>query len=535
MDPLIRSLLRPDGYPHPVDQRGVQLAETHISWVLLTGPYAYKLKKPVNFGFVNFSTLELRKHFCEEELRLNRRLSNELYCGVQPVFGPRERASFNGDGEPIEYAVVMRQFPQEALLPAVLSREELTATHIDRLVRDLVQFQGTAAVASAEMPYGSPDAVRAPVLGNFAALEGTATDPTNATRYKSIADLRAWADAEFARLSERGFWEARQQAGRVRECHGDLHLGNMVLLRRMDSSCDEGGDLDSIHVFDCLEFNPGLRWIDVLSEMAFLVMDLQERTRRDFALRVLNRWLEATGDYPGLHGWRWYFVYRAMVRAKVAALRLRQADLAQDERHAKLAELTGYLRLAERWTGPRPRAIVITHGLSGSGKSVVSERLTEAVGMVRVRSDVERKRLFGESPEALYAPVTTDRLYDHLATRSVPAILAAGFPAVVDASFLQARHREQLRNLAAAEQLPFVLLDVRAPIDELRRRLVARQSARSDPSDATVAVMEHQLESREPLSDAELGIAIQVDTHHTDWWEKLSADLARREATLGAT
>jgi len=166
---LVTSLLRPEAYPHPVQR--VELLETHISWVFLTGPYAYKLKKPVDFGFLDFSTPQRRELFCHEELRLNRRLSGDLYCDVVPLHGPPERAAFCGDGPVIDHAVRMRQFPQPALLPAVLQRGELADGLIDRFADDLARFQAEAAVAPATGPHGSPEAVREPVLANFAALE----------------------------------------------------------------------------------------------------------------------------------------------------------------------------------------------------------------------------------------------------------------------------------------------------------------------------------------------------------------------------
>jgi aminoglycoside phosphotransferase family enzyme/predicted kinase len=512
MPPLIHRLLRPEAYPHPVDR--LDLLETHISWVILTGPFAYKLKKPVDFGFVNFTTLDLRERFCHEELRLNRRTAADLYLDVQPVFGPVDAASFVGEGEPIEFAVRMRQFPQDALLPNVLARRELRPEHLDQFAVELARFQRDAAVADESQPFGKPDAVRAPIAGNFAVLDQL-TDQADV-----VARLRDWSAAEFAKLSDT--FAARKQAGRVREGHGDLHLGNMVLLH------------DAVQAFDCLEFNDGLRWIDVVSEIAFLVMDLQERGRADLAFCVLNRWLEQTGDYAGLVTWRWYFVYRALVRAKVATLRLRQPDLSDDERAHHKRELANYLALAERWTQPRPAAVLLTHGVSGSGKSVVSARLCEECGAIRLRSDVERKRLFGQwgdpvaSPLSgeLYAPAVTQQVYRDRLASLVPAVLAGGFPVVIDATGLCRWQRDLFRDLAAQHAVPFVLLDVQADEATLRDRIRQRQTAGHDPSDADTHVLEMQLRTREPLGDDERVGAIVVRTDQEDWWPALHSQLA---------
>ncbi|HUQ72341.1 MAG TPA: AAA family ATPase [Planctomycetaceae bacterium] len=520
MDPLIRSLMRPEAYPHPVER--LELLETHISWVILTGPYAYKLKKPVDFGFVNFTTLERRERFCHEELRLNGRMAPDLYRAVVPVFGPREAATLVGDGEPVEYAVQMQQFPHSALLPAALEEGRLQPEHLDRFAVELARFQRTAAVADGTQPFGDPDAVRAPIDGNFAVLT------TLSEQAAAVRRLQDWSAAEFERL--RPVFVARKQSGRVREGHGDLHLGNMVLLNGV------------VQAFDGLEFNASLRWIDVVSEVAFLVMDLQERGRPDLGARVLNHWLEETGDYAGLATWRWYFVYRALVRAKVAALRLKQPELSADDATQQHAEMANYLALAERWTQPRPTAVLITHGVSGTGKSVVSERICERFGAVRMRSDIERKRLFGQWGDpvgppltgSLYAESATDRVYRERLSGLVPHVLAAGFPVIVDATFLRRELRDVFAELAARLKVPFVILDVRADLAVLRSRLLARQQVGDDPSDADACVLDQQLQTCEPLTEAERRQAIEVRTDRAGWWNALASELVSRSGLPGA-
>ena len=308
MNPLVRALLDPAAYDHPV--AAVELIETHISWIFLTGHFAYKLKKPVNLGFVDFSTPELRRRCCEEELRLNRRLAADLYLGLRDLHGPPERAHLGGEGPVIEALVQMRQFQQRDLLPEALSRGRVKPEQIDRLADDLAHFHAGAAQASPADPWGTPERVLEPALANLETLAQLGRFPPDGEA------MTGWTRQELRRLQP--LLEARRERGRIRECHGDLHLGNMALQE------------ERIRVFDCLEFSPPLRWIDPISDLAFLVMDLQQRCHGELALQLLNRWLETGGDHGSLPLLPWYLAYRALVRAKVTALRLQQSNLAPE-------------------------------------------------------------------------------------------------------------------------------------------------------------------------------------------------------------
>ena len=354
MDPMIAALLRAEAYSHPVET--IQLLQTHLSWVLLTGRYAYKLKKPVNLGFVDFSSQTLRRWFCQEELRLNRRLAPDLYLDLVTIHGPPEQASFHGTGPPIEVAVRMRQFPQQALISELLKAGDgdLVPAHFDRLADDLAAFHASAATATAAVPFGDPDMVLLPAQANLDVLEAQGAE-SQGVDPNALLKLRLWTESEHSRL--RNIYIQRKRDGRIRECHGDLHLGNMALR------------LDRIEVFDCLEFNPSLRWIDVISDMAFLAMDLQCRGRPDLATRVLNRWLERSGDGAGLHTWRWYLVYRALVRAKVAVLSRADPDLPIHHRQHLEKLIASYITVAQEATKTSRPTLLITHGVSGSGKT----------------------------------------------------------------------------------------------------------------------------------------------------------------------
>lgn len=511
MDPMIAALLRPAAYDHQVGT--IDLIETHISWVLLSGPYAYKLKKPVALGFVDFSTPERRRWFCEEELRLNRRLAPELYIGLRNVHGPPERAALWGTGPPIEVAVQMHQFPQEELLPAVLERGDLTTTQLDQLAETLVHFHRAAAVAGEDQqPYGSSEAVQTPAFANLDVLQaGAHQDPaTEAGEAERLHRLRRWSEAEAERLGP--FFTVRRSGGWIRECHGDLHLGNMVLHR------------GRIEVFDCLEFSPALRWIDPISDMAFLVMDLGQRGCTEAAHRVLNLWLEGSGDYAGLPGWRWYLVYRALVRAKVTSLRLRQGALDAEEQKGLQRARASYLAWAEATIHPQAAALVITHGVSGSGKTHLARRLCGRLAWIHLRSDVERLRLFGRwgpTPESTgpapplggdpYQEDVTEHLYGTRLVACAEAVLSAGLSLIVDATFLKHHQRRRMAELAARLGVGFAILDCRCSPDQARRRIRERQRKGIDASEADESVLESQLLKREPLAAGEEPVTITVE------------------------
>jgi aminoglycoside phosphotransferase family enzyme/gluconate kinase len=498
--PLIRALLEPERYDHPVER--VELVETHISWVLLAGDYAYKIKKPVDLGFLDFSTLPRRRHFCEEELRLNRRLAPQIYLGVVLVTGTPDDPRIGGAGEPIEYAVKMRRFAQEAQLDRVLARGELKPAHIDALADELARFHGEIAVAGRGTPFGEPDAVYAPMHENFEQIRPR----VDAALHAPLARLEQWTQAAHKRLMS--VLATRKRDGFIRECHGDAHLANMALL-------DSG-----VVLFDCLEFNENLRWIDVMSELAFAVMDLDDRGRPDLGWRLLNRYLEQTGDYAGLKVLRFYQVYRALVRAKVAAIRLSQPGLSPDERAHALDDYQGYVELSERYTQARATPLLITHGVSGSGKSTVAQMLIETYGAVRVRSDVERKRLAGLHPMArsesaidagLYTADLSRQTYARLGELA-RAVIDAGLPAIADATFLKHAQRDAMRTLAASLGVPFVILDTTAPDAVLRARVKIRRELGHDVSEATATVLERQLATREPLDAEEQRRSVRIET-----------------------
>jgi uncharacterized protein len=475
------------------DVHDVTLIETHISYVLLTGRHAYKIKKAVDFGFLNFTTLSARRFFCEEELRLNRRLAPDIYVSVVSITGSVEAPEIDGDGPVLEYAVKMRQFDQDGLLSRVIARGALTPSLIDALAAEVASFHERTSAAGADAPFGRPDDILQPALQNFEQMLARVGDARDRSDLQALLE---WTRREHAALIPR--FVTRRRDGFVRECHGDLHLGNIALI--------DGATT----LFDCIEFNESMRWTDVMSDVAFLVMDLCDRNRPDLAARFLTAYLEVTGDYEGLGVLRFYVAYRALVRAKVACLRLGQ-DGAGEERDRSLAEYHTYVNLALRETARHEPAIAITYGVTGSGKTTESQALVESIAAVRVRSDVERKRLHGLAPgersgsavgEGLYAADATRQTYERLALVA-RIIAAAGYVAIVDAAFLKRWQRDLLRNVATDLKVPFVILDCSAPADVLRERVARRLEQGRDASEATLDVLAHQLSTADPLTEEE--------------------------------
>lgn len=498
----ISAMLRADAYPHAVEP--IELRETHISWVLLTGEYAYKIKKPVDFGFLDFSTLEKRRFFCAEEVRLNRRLAPDLYLDVVPVCGDPATPRIDGQGEILEYAVRMRQFDPHQEFDELLQSGQLTLLHMDATAKVLAGFHADIRVAGANTCYGEPAAILEPVQENFDQISPQLSRQIhNAESREQFEFLHAWSCSWFEQLH--AVFVTRKASGHVRECHGDLHLRNIVYWQ------------DKIIPFDCIEFNANLRWIDIMSELAFLLMDLDDHQRQDLAQRLLDSYLQITGDYDGLQVLRFYQVYRAMVRAKVASLRL-----AQLPKFDKVAaqELVNYLQLAYRYTPhPQPK-LLITHGLSGSGKTYVTQQLLEKSAIIRLRSDVERKRLHGLATQAqthsgiaqgIYSHQASELTYQHLLATTA-RLLSWGFNVVVDGAFLHQHQRAQFQALAQQAVIPFRILHCEAPIELQKLRLLARAQQANDASEANTTVLQQQLQTHEPLSDQEQHVCFSMDT-----------------------
>lgn len=478
----------------------VQHLETHLSHLLLTPAHAYKLKKPLHLPFADFRTLAARRHFCAEELRLNQRLAPALYLDMLPVLGsarhPRLGTAQEADAA-IDWVLRMRRFPAGSELDALVRAGALAPAELDAFAERLARFHAQAPGAPTDSNWGTAARVAKAIADVLDTLAPLLDGPGRA----GLAALRGWFDARQPALA--GHWAARRAAGHVRECHGDLHLGNVV---RIDGA---------ITAFDCLEFSPALRWIDTLADTGFLTMDLHAHGRGDLAWRFLDAYLAVSGDYAGLAVLRPYEVYRALVRAMAARLRAAQG--------AAVARGPDYLACAERLAAPllSPR-LLITHGLSGSGKSTVAAALLQQ-GAVRLRSDVERKRLHGLAPLAdsaaqgldIYTREASARTFGHLAQQA-RAVLQAGYPVIVDAAFLRRGERYAFHALARELGLPFAILHCHAALGQLRERLRQRRAAGTDPSEADLAVLARQQDQAEPLAPEEQAHTLDLATDQ-DW------------------
>lgn len=515
------SQLNPDCVAHETSQW--QVMQTHISWVILTGPFAYKIKKPVRFEFVDYQSLQQRRHFCELELEFNRRFCPELYLDCVPIIYFDENilidpiahgVAFTHD-QVMEYAVKMRQFSQKEIVGRHLSARDQPVMETRRLA---AQFGADLCYCHAKLPTLAADRCDWYVSGvehdseeNFHYFQSN-TQSTSSHRASlapsttwldRITELHVWSQTHLAKI--RSSLAARARSGHVRQCHGDLHLQNIVLWQGKWAA------------FDGIEFNDRFQWIDVFSESAFTAMDLQAYGRADLRAVFLSEYLDATGEYHDLDVLRFFLVYRAMVRAKIGHLKgvscgsLSEAELSLVETSVEpcdtsaefqaLPEWQRYLLVAERLAfGSRPK-LIIMHGLSGSGKSTVAQSLVADFRGLRVRSDRVRQLVSnGADSKSRYTTSSRDQVYDELALIA-DDILRAGFTAIIDATFLQQRHRNQMASLAERHQVPFFIARCSASLAELERRIRQRTS---DLSEATLSVLHQQVQEQEPLSSEEL-------------------------------
>lgn len=494
MQAITRDALLAAAFPHAVEE--VRVCETHLSFVVLTGDIAYKLKKALKLDFIDASTLDRRHALCEEELRINRRFASEIYMDVVPIGMIGNRLVFEAPGTPAEYAVKMRQFDTREEMQALLRANALTADDLATLGECIASIHASAVVLRDANSSGTASFLRN-ARENLASISARAAI-IDAER--QIGQLNDWT--EQALENALGELLAREADGFVRECHGDLHTGNIVRWN---------GQLTA---FDAIEFDVALRFTDVLSDAGFLFMDLIAKDHAALAFVYLNRYLECSGDYAGLSLLPGYCVYRALVRAKVELISHQQRP---NEAHADAAR--GFIECADRFASKRRSRLILMHGASGSGKSWLSAQLVSALPAVRIRSDLERKRLAGiegsrlfvNAPSDIYSLEFNTRTYAHLLDCARQS-LRGRLDVIVDAAFLRTHERLTFAAMAREENAKFAIVSCEADPQTLRSRIAQRTAARNDPSDADADVMLRQLQSMDPFASREAPHVMRVDT-----------------------
>ncbi len=485
---LIQQMLDPAFYPHPVTAP-VRLMQTHVSYVLLTGDYVYKLKKPVDFGFLDYSTLEKRQHFCHEELRLNQRGAGRLYLEVVSVTQSEtaeDQFEINGSGDPVEYAVKMRQFPQSALLSAQFEQGELSEEKVRRLARAIAQFHSETATNDHIRTYGDPEQIRQAFDENYEQTAGfvggdSITKPQTQQQFE---ETKAYTDRFFE--TRQPLFQQRLDQDRIRACHGDLHLGNI---------CEWE---DQILLFDCIEFNEPFRFVDVTYDVAYVVMDLELAGRGDLSNIFLNQYVEETGDWEGLEVLPLYVSRQSYVRAKVTSFMLGDPSVPEADRQAASDRAAKYYRLAWSYVQKKQGAVVAMVGLSGSGKSTTARTLAQQTGAIHLRSDAVRKHLAGvplyeKAGDEAYTSVMTDKTYTRLIELGT-RLASQGYRVILDAKFDRKAKRQEAIAAAQSKNLPLMFLHCTAADAVLKARLDERSG---DVADATAAILARQ--SMEPL------------------------------------
>ena len=495
--PLIQQMLQPEFYPHSVTEP-IQLIQTHVSYVLLTGDYAYKLKKPVNFGFLDFSTLDKRQHFCAEELRMNQRGAPELYLEVMPVTEVEKQYQLGGMGQPIEYALKMRQFPQEALFITMFEQGELGETHMEELGRVVAQYHAKAETNDYIRTFGEVAQVRKAIDENYQQTEKYIGGPQTQAQFE---ETKEYTDGFFDQRPQ--LFASRIENNWIRECHGDLHLRNICFWQ------------DKILLFDCIEFNEPFRFVDVMYDVAFTVMDLESRQRPDLGNAFLNTYVEQTGDWEGLQVLPLYLSRQAYVRAKVNSFLLDDAGVSADAKKEAAATAAHYYNQAWQYTKPRLGQLILMSGLSGSGKSTVARQLARQLGAIHIRSDAVRKHLGGitlqeRGGDDLYTAEMSQKTYERLLKLGI-MLATQGFPVILDAKYDRQQLRQEAIAQAESDQLPLQILHCTAPLEVLRDRLASRTG---DIADATADLLSAQQAAAEPFTKAEQPFVKTLDTTH---------------------
>ena len=493
---ILEAMLHPGFYPHPVE--AIQRHETHISTVFLTGSWVYKIKKPVNLGFLDFTTLEKRQHFCRQEVTLNRRLTRDVYIDALPIAGQDGAYTLNGSGAAVEFAVKMRQLAASDCMQAHLQQAELDNRRLDALVDLLVDFYARASTDCAmELSGVTAWEENLQMAEAFAGVE---------IDRQPFAFVRSATHAFYRRHPT--LFQRRVIAGKIRDCHGDLRTDHIYFTQ------------NGIQIIDCIEFNPGLRCLDTISDLAFLAMDLDFNHRPATAKRLICLYVERTDDVGALPLLDFYRCYRSMVRCKVSCIRLREAGNPSAEQALQRAAAGRYLALAHAYATAFSRPVLwVVYGLPASGKSTLADALADLFDIDMIRSDIIRKELFSALPtssaagpfgKGMYSTYATGVTYERMFALAEEA-LKKGRSVVIDATFSRAFQRTQAWRIAAHRQATPVFVQCRAPEAILAARLHQREIEPS-VSDARLVHLEAFKKRFDPMVRMERAVTIVVDT-----------------------
>jgi len=501
LPPHIAALLSAEAYPHKVGR--VDLIQTHISYVFLAGDFVYKVKKPVDLGFLDFTTLEKRRHFCQEEVRLNRRLCPGIYLDVVPIAYVEGNVAVDAAGTVVDYAVKMKRLPEERMMGHLLEKDAVTAEMVRALARRLAEFHASAETGPDIEAFGSLETIAGNWRENFEQTEPYVGFTITARQFQEIREY-----VEGFLVREAPLLQQRVAQGRVRDCHGDL---------RAEAVCFQ----DGICIFDCIEFNQRFRYSDVVADLAFLAMDLDFRGRPAMSDELVGLYLEMSGDstLPLVLGF--YKCYRAYVRGKVEGFLLAEPEVPATQMTAARGRARAYFRLAHSYARRRtPCTLINMAGLSGTGKSFLANALAGRLGAVVISSDVVRKRLAGVEPterhiepweRGIYAPELTERTYEAMLEEAEPH-LGYGRPVILDATFLLRRHREAARDLARRRGVRYLAVECLAEESVARERLARRTEDPWTASDGRWEIFAVQRERFEPLTEVPRRKLLRVDT-----------------------
>ena len=488
---VIDFLSKPEAYPHPVKQ--IKLIQTHISWVFLTGEFVYKIKKPVDFGFLDFTTLEKRHFFCKEEIKLNRRFSPEIYLSVVPIVKRNNAFFIDGEGKIVDYAVKMKQLPQTACVTHLLEKDKITPTIMQAIAKKMADFYLKAETNREIATYGLPEKIEINIKENF---DQTASYTSRTIPEKIYNALKEYSFSFLEKEKDR--FLKRITAGQIKDGHGDFHCANIYWHQ------------GKAYILDCIEFNKRFRYADVAADVAFLLMDLDFRQASFWGNNFLNTFLAQTNDFSLLGVLTFYKIYRAYVRGKIKSFETDMQGISTAQKEAATRQARVYFELAYSYLSQpcSPRILAVT-GLLGSGKTTLALALAARLGAIVIRSDAVRKHLVGAKPDThLYAPFgkgvytkeMTERVYESLISLA-EEILGYGFPVILDASFNKEIYREKVRALSQKMGCPYLFLYCQCEEEIIKNRLQQRQKKGEDISDAYLGLFETFKKSFEPLRD----------------------------------